>query len=387
MHYFWCHGRRDSKKVKLSVRILQIAHCYYPPFLDCARQYAALFKDTPYKVLTIYLTGKPDADVALATQSDEVIFLNYPSAQVGGLKLDAIRQVKQMVAKEDFLFCIAHRSKPTYIALLATNLPVISVRHNYGDFNRFSRRFIVNWFKERLLLIGVSNSVRDEMRTHLPHWPLDKIQTLYNRIELAKTQASFISQQAARAHLNIPHDAYVIGNVGRLHRDKDQATLLNGFAQALPMLPEHSLLVIIGKGLLERKLKAQAQRLGIAQAVLFAGNVPDAKRYFKAFDIFALTSDHEPFGMVLLEAMAAELPIICSDSGGGAEVVQGVGDLFPLGNAKVLATLMVNNANAEPNKTKIVGKLATQFTDEAVSSEFWNKTYIKSLIIPSHENQ
>jgi glycosyltransferase involved in cell wall biosynthesis len=352
------------------MRVLQIAHCYYPPFLDCARQYAALFKNSPYKVLTVYLTGAPDASVAEATQSDEVIFLNYTSAQVSGLKLGAIAKIKQLVAKETFAFCITHRSKPTYIALLATSLPVISVHHNYGDFDRFSRRILVNLFKKRLLLIGVSNSVRDEMRAHLPNWPAEKIQTLYNRIDLKATQASFVSRADARSFLNLPQDVFIFANVGRLHHDKDQATLLNGFSQALPHLPAGSRLVIMGKGPLESTLKAQAQQLGIMQSVVFTGNVPDARRHFKAFDVFVLTSDHEPFGMVLLEAMAAQLPIICSDSGGGAEVVNGVGDLFPLGNAKALAECMLKMATIEVDVTKIDAKLKTLFTDEAVGATF-----------------
>ncbi len=43
--------------------ILQFCHGYDGPFLDCARQYAALFADTRYKVCTVYLTGKPSAEV------------------------------------------------------------------------------------------------------------------------------------------------------------------------------------------------------------------------------------------------------------------------------------------------------------------------------------
>lgn len=354
------------------MRVLQIAHCYYPPFLDCARQYAALFKNSPYKVLTVYLTGTPDASVVEATQSDEVIFLNYTSAQVSGLKLGAIAKIRQLVAKEAFAFCITHRSKPTYIALFATSLPVISVHHNYGDFDRFSRRILVNLFQKRLLLLGVSNSVRDEMRASLPNWPTEKIQTLYNRIDLNATQASFVSRADARSFLNLPKDAFIFGNVGRLHRDKDQATLLNGFSQALPHLPVGSRLVIMGKGPLESTLKAQAQQLGIMQSVIFTGNVPDAKRYFKAFDVFVLTSDHEPFGMVLLEAMAAQLPIICSNSGGGAEVIRDIGELFPLGDSKSLANSMLRTATLEFDVAKTDAKLKAQFTDDAVRAKFWH---------------
>ncbi|OYY50528.1 MAG: glycosyl transferase [Methylophilaceae bacterium 17-44-8] len=360
--------------------VMQIAHSYYPPFLDCARQYAALFQGSQYKVLTVYLTGESNPAVEAGSTSHQVIFLGYKSKQVSGLKLDAIAKIKRIASKKQFQFCIAHRVKPTYTALLATNLPVISVHHNYNDYSRWSRRLLVDFYQKRLLMLGVSDSVRDDLRHDLKNWPPERILTLYNRIDLDVTKAGFVSKDEARAVLGLAKNAYVIGNVGRLHRDKDQTTLLKAFAHALPQLPQHSILAIMGMGPLEAHLKSLAEQLGISHAVRFTGNIPDGKRYFNAFDLFTLTSDHEPFGMVLLEAMAANLPIICSDSGGGAEIVQGLGDLFPLGDAKALAERMVINAYRPPNIFNIEQRLTAHFTDAAVKTKFWNIEYIKTII-------
>lgn len=330
----------------------------------------------------MYLTGEPSEEVAQATCSDEVIFLGYKSSEVRGLKLKAIAEIRKILTRGTFKFCIAHRSKPTYVALLASKLPVISIHHNYGDFGRFTRRFFINWFRHRLLLLGVSDSVRDEMRASLPSWPQDQIETLYNRIDVAAVQAQFLSRQAARTFLGLPQDSWVVGNVGRLHYDKDQATLLRGFKQALPDLPSNSLLVIMGKGPLEKDLKQLALDLGIAESVVFTGNVPEGKKYFKAFDVFALTSDHEPFGMVLLEAMAAGLPLICSDCGGGAEVARDVGQLFPLGDSDALAVSIVNQYSSRHHidTVKILQKLQDNFSDEAASTRFWKLPSVRRLL-------
>lgn len=317
--------------------MLQLCHGYDGPFLDCARQYAALFTGTPYKVCTVYLTGAPSAEVERGSASDEVIFLGYDSGEVRGLKLSAIRRLRRIVAKRDCRLCIAHRFKPIYIALLATRLPVIGVHHAFGVYRRAMRRWFINRFRSRLLLLGVSNAVRDEMRRHLPGWPAERIETLYNRIDVAAVQAEQLSRDAARNALGLPQDAWVVGNVGRLHPDKDQATLIRGFARALPRLPAGSLLAIMGSGRLESSLKALAADLGVLERVRFLGQIRNGRRYFKAFDVFALTSDHEPFGMVLLEAMAAGVPLICSDCGGGREVVEGAGEVFPLGDVAALA--------------------------------------------------
>ncbi|MGG2395574.1 glycosyltransferase [Pseudomonas sp. SH1-B] len=317
--------------------VLQFCHGYDGPFLDCARQYAVLFKDMPYKVCTVYLTGAPSAEVERGSASDEVIFLDYSSAQVRGLKLGAIRDLRRIAASRDFALCIAHRFKPIYVALLGSELPVIGVHHAFGDYERRSRKLFANCFRKRLRLLGVSNAVRDDIRACLPSWPVERIETLYNRIDIAAVQAEQVSREQAREHLGLPQDAWVVGNVGRLHPDKDQATLIRGFAQALPQLPDGSLLAIMGRGRLEAQLKALAAELGISDAVRFLGQVANGRRYFKAFDVFALTSDHEPFGMVLLEAMAAGIAILASDCGGAPEVVGDSGALFPLKDTQSLA--------------------------------------------------
>ena len=365
------------------MRVLQICHSYYPPFLDCARQYSKLFEGTEYKVLTVYLTGEPDPEVERGTCSDEVIFLGYKSNQVSGLKLGAIAKIRKIVASEDFVFCIAHRAKPTYVALLATNLPVISIHHNYNDFGRFSRRLLINIFQNRLLLLGVSDSVRDDMRKQLPNWPNERIQTLYNRIDVEATQAIQLPRAEARRFLVLPDDAWVVGNVGRLHHDKDQATLIRGFYKALPKLPKQSILLVMGSGPLESDLKGMVASLGISNHVIFTGNVAEGRKYFKAFDVFALTSDHEPFGMVLLEAMAAGLPLVCSNCGGGAEVVHGVGELFPFGDDNALAQKLIDVYETRgPVSVHVSNKLNNCFSDEAVRSHFWKIPLIAEFIKP-----
>jgi glycosyltransferase involved in cell wall biosynthesis len=364
------------------VRVLQICHSYYPPFLDCARQYATLFNDTPYKVLTVYLTGEPSDEVVMGSASDEVVFLRYKSRQVRGLKLGAITKIRQIVAREKFLFVIAHRAKPTYVALLATNLPVISVHHNYNDYSKFTRRILVNFFQKRLLILAVSNSVREDLRLDLKGWPEARIQTLYNRIDVAATQAVMVDRQEARRALSLPQDAWVVGNVGRLHHDKDQATLIFGFAKARPQLPVNSLLFIAGKGPLEKELKKLVISLKLEASVIFAGNVPDAKRYFKAFDVFVLTSDREPFGMVLLEAMAAEVPIICSDGGGAEEIVHGIGEFFNFGDSDALTQRLIYQSKKKSDlyASQVQTRLQNLFSDQAVQREFWNMPSIKALL-------
>lgn len=357
-------------------RVLQFCHGYDGPFLDCARQYASLFQGTSYKVTTVFLTGRPNAGVAHSCASDEVLFMDYKSADIKGLKIRAIRDLRIIARSRDFRFCIAHRFKPIWIACLATALPVIGIHHAFGDYDRVGRRFFANWQKKRLSLLGVSNAVRDDLRKNLASWPSDRIETLYNHIDIDKVRGQLFSKIEARQQLHLDDNAWIIGNVGRLHPDKDQATLLRAFAIARPTLPKNSQLAIMGTGRLAEQLKSLAKELGIAEHVLFLGQVEEARRYFRAFDVFALSSDHEPFGMVLLEAMAANLPIICSDCGGGREIVKDVGILFPLGDEQLLAEALTRMSQLTPQQLQscydaMQVKIYSHFSDESVEQVFW----------------
>ncbi|MCQ9424777.1 glycosyltransferase [Pseudomonas sp. LJDD11] len=368
--------------------VLQFCHGYDGPFLDCARQYASLFAGQGYRVTTVFLTGEHDPDVIADCGSDEVLFMEYSSSAIRGLKLGAIAALRKIAAARPFEFCIAHRFKPVYITLLATRLPVIGVHHAFGDYQRASRRLFANLFRQRLSLLGVSDAVRDDMRKCLPKWPAERIETLYNRIDVEQLQGSQFSAEDARRELKLAPDAWVVGNVGRLHPDKDQATLLRGFAQALPQLPANSQLVILGKGRLEQPLKDLAMELNIAGHVLFLGQVAEARRYFKAFDAFALSSDHEPFGMVLLEAMVAGVPVLASNCGGAKEVVEGVGVLFPLGDAAHLGQALVHlsqldAAQREACAEQMLVRLRERFSDHAVRKVFWRLPQVNRLVAGS----
>jgi glycosyltransferase involved in cell wall biosynthesis len=222
------------------------------------------------------------------------------------------------------------------------------------------------------------------MRGCLPKWSGTRIQTLYNRINVEALQASQVSAADARETLGLSPNAWIVGNVGRLHPDKDQATLLRGFAAALPGLPVNSQLAILGTGRLEQDLKELARELGIADRVLFLGQVPEARRYFRAFDAFALSSDHEPFGMVLLEAMAAGVPLLATACGGAKEVVEGVGILFPQGDAEHMAQGLQHLAAMDEQQRHqcaelMLDRLRERFSDRAVRDAFWHLPQVINL--------
>ena len=361
--------------------VLQLCHGYGQPFLDVARQTVSLFRGKAVSVTTVYLTGVADEFLAQATGGDEVIFLEFSSRQIRGLKRAAIAQVRSICRQRGIRFAIAHRYKSVYVASHVPGVFVVGVHHAFGDYQRSSRRWYADRRRGRLALLGVSDAVRDDVRSSLTRWSPQHIETLYNRVDYTAMKRALLPRQQARQQLGIADDTFVFANVGRLHPDKDQKTLIAAFARIAKEL-DRAQLLIIGKGRLEQDLRRQIDGLGLQQRVHLTGPIPDASRLYSAFDGFLLSSDHEPFGMVLLEAMAAGLPIVASDCGGGREVVGDSGLLFPLGNDAALAqgmgTLYQLGSSQRADWAKRMDQRVERlFTLEAGAREFWRLPFVQ----------
>jgi glycosyltransferase involved in cell wall biosynthesis len=129
------------------------------------------------------------------------------------------------------------------------------------------------------------------------------------------------------AALVLPDGVVVVGLVGRLQPWKGQDRLLR--AQAILRDRGHEIhsLIVGGDayGLSAEyasSLPRLVDRLGLAGAVTLTGHVPDAGPYVELMDILVNASDPEPFGIVLLEAMARGVPVLGVDSGGPSEIIQ-----------------------------------------------------------------
>jgi glycosyltransferase involved in cell wall biosynthesis len=368
--------------------VLQLCQNYHQPFLDCTRQYTALFAGTDYRVVSVFICGVEQESVRQAAAADEVIFLNHHRDELDGLKRHILREIRSICEQYDFSVCIAHRNKATYLALMGTNLPVFSIHHAFGDFDRLGRRLLSRFYQKRLTFFAVSNAVKEDIHSKLPSWPTEKLHTLYNRINRSELSQQLSEREQAREQLGIPQHSYIVANVGRLHPDKDQSTLIRAFAAAREYLPAGSLLLLIGAGKDLPKLEKLCAQLNLSSDVIFTGMVPDARTAFRAFDLFVLSSDHEPFGMVLLEAMIAGVPVICSDSGGGPEVIDGIGSTFPTGDDQALSKAIISASRTQQSDEQIarVNERLALFSDEQARQTFWALPIVRRLLGDASKN-
>jgi glycosyltransferase involved in cell wall biosynthesis len=168
-------------------------------------------------------------------------------------------------------------------------------------------------------VIAVSESTRRYLldREDLPE---DMVTMIPNGIDVEEFKPGIHSQKSsARKAQGLPHDAFVIGGVGRLVPQKNFAVFLDVVAQVIAKNPQ-VIFVIAGTGPQEAALKAKADTLGLGEHVRFLGHVTDRISLYHAIDVLLMTSDFEGTPMTLLEAMASGLPVVASAVDGVAEV-------------------------------------------------------------------
>lgn len=162
------------------------------------------------------------------------------------------------------------------------------------------------------------------------------VEILYNGVD-ADLFSPRTVEPALRQQLAIPPEAKLVVSVGRLVGWKGIQVIVDALVQ-VPGL--HFL--IIGQGVMQEPLRAQAEQLGIAGRVHFAGAVPHAElpKWLSMADIFVQPSiGEEAFGISVAEAMSCQLPVLASDQGGLREVVQDrqTGYLLPAGDVAAWA--------------------------------------------------
>lgn len=123
--------------------------------------------------------------------------------------------------------------------------------------------------------------------------------------------AEDVDPAAVRAGLGLPADAFVVGNVARLHAQKNHAFLLEVFAEVARREPA-ARLVLVGDGELRDAIRARIAELGLGDRCLLTGVRSDVPRLLRAFDVFAFPSRWEGLGLVGVEAQAAGVPLVRS---------------------------------------------------------------------------
>jgi len=318
--------------------ILQISHDYGGPFVTVCRQYVDAFPDD--KVTTVFLRGASGPEIVSGVGGEQVQFLETFGEDLRGFKLAQIIRLYRLIKYQSFDLVIAHRYKAIYLAgIISYFLPLprlLGIAHEHNVFRRITRKLFVTFWRRRYLIAGVSDSVTENIACYCPELVSEqRLFTLPNALP-QDFESKLLTKQQAREALGIKQSSVVVGTIGRLVEKKSLHTLIEAFAVA--DVPDDITLVLMGEGPLRSKLEQLVVSLGIEDRVLLLGHVPNAGHYVAAFDVFVLPSGvEEAFGVVLLEAMMAKVPVISSDAPGPRQVVGESDWLFVAEDAAELA--------------------------------------------------
>jgi glycosyltransferase involved in cell wall biosynthesis len=167
-------------------------------------------------------------------------------------------------------------------------------------------------------LITVSYAMKDDLEKH--GWPAEKISVVWNGIDVdtydpKKVSADQVAQ--LRKSYGIADDENMLLFVGRLTWVKGVPNLIQAMPEVLSEFPKTKL-VILGKGEQQNSVLETAERLGISKNVIARFEfVPEQERivHYAACDLAVFPSTYEPFGIVCLEAMSMEKPVVVGASG------------------------------------------------------------------------
>jgi glycosyltransferase involved in cell wall biosynthesis len=168
-------------------------------------------------------------------------------------------------------------------------------------------------------LVAVSNAVKQHLVGQ--GVPPDTITVIHNGVDLKLLSRAY-HRTELRRQWGVPEEAPLLVTVGRLAPEKGHRDLL----QALHLLasrPEwrELRLLMVGTGARQGPLRAEAEALGLAERVVFAGFQRDVPPFVQAADVFVLPSVREGLSLSALEAMALARPVVACRVGGTPEVV------------------------------------------------------------------
>jgi glycosyltransferase involved in cell wall biosynthesis len=175
-------------------------------------------------------------------------------------------------------------------------------------------------------------------------WPHRPQRLVYPGVSLAAYDpATLPSPTEARRALGLPREGPVIGIIGRLQRWKGMHVVIEAMPEVLARHPEAHLVIVGGAHETEPHypdvLARRIAQLSLGAHVTFAGFQADVPRWMQAMDVVVHASDREPFGIVVIEAMALGKPVVAGAAGGPAEVITDDVDglLAPYGAPAALA--------------------------------------------------
>lgn len=284
---------------------------------------------------------------------DDVISVGMPVIELGVRKLasakalSAMHRLSQYIKNDRIDVVHSYLFEANILAVAAARMArtgkvIISVRamNDWMGWRHRTANRLVNRFADSITV--VSHAVKSSVIEKEGADP-KKVRVIPNGVEVPENGLPRdVARDSARSRLGLHGSGPVVGCVANFNRYKDHSTLVKAAQTAVADLPETTF-VLVGDGPLRATIEEQVHTVGLDANFVFTGTIPDTSRAMSAFDLFVLPSLEEGMPNVVLEAMAAGLPVVATAVGGTPEVVVDgkTGLLVPPRSSASLAAAML----------------------------------------------
>ena len=194
-----------------------------------------------------------------------------------------------------------------------------------------------------------------------------KLFIAYNGVSMSPQ----ITRSAARDRLGFTGNEYVVGFVGRLVEQKNPLRLIEAFSLAARHLPQLRL-AIVGDGHLQNVIKQAIESKQLQNRIVLLSGY-NARNIMPGFDCFLCSSDYESFGLVIIEALAAGVPVISTPVGVATEAIVANDMLISIdfgveSLAKSIITLAGMNSAERSKKSQTAQRIASFFSIENMAA-------------------
>ena len=272
------------------------------------------------KGVSITLGCNPDS--MLQKRADEAGIRVVPINMRNELDIFAVIYLVALINKENFDILHCHTMRDHVLGSLACRYtgvtPVVRTQHIHFPENpsimaqlaykKWTDVIICNsdFIKKNLKKAGLSNRLLKVIHNGIN----------FNRMKKYKKMEPFHNE------IGLIEEDLIIGCVGSLFATKGQTHLLQSFPGVLERYPKSNL-VFVGDGPCRGELESIAKKLQVEKKVFFLGRRKDVPHILKSCSVLVVPSVwEEPFGLVNVEAMFAEVPLIASSTGGIPEIVE-----------------------------------------------------------------
>jgi glycosyltransferase involved in cell wall biosynthesis len=271
-----------------------------------------------------------------------------------------LRQLADLMRRQRIDIVHSHMYRANTSATIAAwmaGVPVVVTHiHNVGTWEthrqRWMDRLLARW---RDAIVCVSEKVREDVLRTL-RLPPPKVRVIYNGVDVARF-SDRSQREPTRAALGLAPGEVAIIYVGRLVDQKNPMALA-GIAEAVAGPRPGVKLIVAGDGPRRAGLEEHIRQRGLADRVLFLGRRDDVPALLQAADLAVLPSFKEGFSLVVLEALAAGLPLVATAVGGTPEAIEHghSGVIVPPGDDAALVEAVARLVDNTDQRARMAGE-------------------------------